>query len=146
MSDLQASLGLAQLARLEERLARRTELWAAYDGGLAGLPGITTPPAEPQTNRHARHMYNILVDRAAGIDRQALVAALSRENIGTGHHYPAVHRTRLYRERLGLTDADVPHASSVSDRIVTLPLHPRMTVRDVASVVEALWRIVEYRS
>ncbi len=147
MSDLQASLGLAQLERLEERLARRAELWAAYDEGLAGLPGITTPPVEPRANRHARHLYNVLVEpQATGIGRQALCAALAQENVGTGHHYPAVHRTTLYRERLGATDADLPHASSVSDRIVTLPLHPRMTVADVASVVEALWRIVEYHA
>jgi dTDP-4-amino-4,6-dideoxygalactose transaminase len=143
MSDLQASLGLAQLAHLEDRLSRRAELWAAYDTGLAGLPGIVTPPPEPAANRHARHMYTVLVDPAAGIDRQALSSALARENIGTGHHYPAVHRTRLYRERLRLDDRDLPHASAVSDRIVTLPLHPRMTRRDVADVIEAVRRIVE---
>jgi dTDP-4-amino-4,6-dideoxygalactose transaminase len=143
MSDLQASLGLAQLAHLEDRLSRRAELWAAYDAGLAGLPGIVTPAVEPEANRHARHMYTVLVDPAAGLDRQALCAALARENIGTGHHYPAIHRTKLYRERLALEDADLPHASAVSDRIVTLPLHPRMSLDDVADVVEAVRRIVE---
>ena len=145
MSDLQASLGLVQLAHLEERWSRRAELWATYEAGLAGIPGIATPPAEPRGCRHARHMYNVLIDQGRiGIGREAFTAALGRENVGTGHHYPAVHRTTLYRERLGLTDADLPCASSVSDRIVTLPLHPGMTDADARSVIEAVRRIVEY--
>jgi len=145
MSDLQASLGLVQLRHLDERLERREALWAIYDDGLAGVRGVTVPPEEPAGNRHARHMYNVLIDpQRTGIGRAAFCDALRRENVGTGHHYPAVHRTTLYRERLALTDAELPRASSVSDRIVTLPLHPGMSDADARTVVEAVRRIVEY--
>jgi dTDP-4-amino-4,6-dideoxygalactose transaminase len=147
MSDIQAAIGIPQLERLDESLIRRTRLCTVYRDGLARVPGIAVPPLAAPGDRHAWHMFNVVVEpERLGIDRDALRRALRAENVETGHHYPALHRTTLYRRLLGRTDADLPNASWLADRILTLPLHPAMTDEDAASVVTALARIAEYHA
>src|SRR5438270_7776473 len=102
MTDVQAAVGLHQLARLEEWIERRAQLWERYDELLAGLPVTTPPPAAPDS-RHARHLYQVLVDERSRIARDELLDALTARKIGTGVHYRGVHLHPFYRERYGLT-------------------------------------------
>jgi dTDP-4-amino-4,6-dideoxygalactose transaminase len=144
MSDIQASLGLHQLAVLDQRLARREQLWRIYDDCLTEVEGIVRPSAVPPGDRHACHLYCILLDLdRLCVGRDRFRAALRAENVGTGYHYRALHQTTYYRQRLGLADCDLPNSSFVSDRIVTLPLYPTMSDGDAYSVVEAVRKVVE---
>jgi dTDP-4-amino-4,6-dideoxygalactose transaminase len=144
MSDIQATLGLHQLATLEERLTARARLWRFYDRELSPVHGIVRPAGCTAGDRHAMHMYNVLVDpERIGLTRDEFRAAMHAENVGTGHHYPSLHRTSFYRARLDLEEGDCPNAAYVSDRIVTLPLQPWMTDDDARSVLEAVHKIVE---
>ncbi len=101
MTDVQASLGLRQLPRLDEWIGRRAELWNRYDSELAGLPLTTPPPAEPGT-RHARHLYQVLIEPDAPLPRDELLDALNERKIGTGVHYRGVHLHPYYRDRYHL--------------------------------------------
>src|SRR5688572_22967895 len=78
MMDLQAAIGLHQLASLEARLQRREAIWRAYDDALADVP-VTRPVPVAQGDRHARHLYTVLVDPDSGWTRDALAEALQRE-------------------------------------------------------------------
>jgi dTDP-4-amino-4,6-dideoxygalactose transaminase len=143
MSDLQASLGLHQLAALERRHAHRACLVAIYDRGFAGLEGLQPPESLPHPDRHAHHLYTVLLDpQIAGLDRQTFCAALHGERIGTAHHYPALHQTSYYRDRFGWRREDCPNAATISERIVTLPLFAGMTEADAHSVVAAVRRVL----
>jgi dTDP-4-amino-4,6-dideoxygalactose transaminase len=142
MTDIQAALGLHQLARIEENLRRREALWASYDRELAGLPIDLPAPPEKDTV-HARHLYTVLVDRdRAGIDRDELRRRLHEANIGTGVHFVAIHLHDYYRRRLGYEATDFAQASQVSARTLSLPLSAHLGANDVADVVQALRQVL----
>jgi dTDP-4-amino-4,6-dideoxygalactose transaminase len=138
MSDLQAALGIHQLASLESRLARREAIWRRYDGELADLP-IERPAAALSGDRHARHLYTILVDEAAsGWTRDALAASLRERGIATAIHFTALHLHSYYAERFQLRRGMFPVAESISDRTLSLPLSAAMTDEAVDRVVESV--------
>ena len=137
MTDVQAAVGLHQLGRLDDWIERRAELWDRYDELLAGLPLQTPPPPEPDT-RHARHLYQVLLEPDARLTRDRLLDALTDRNIGTGVHYRGVHLHPFYRDKYGLAPEDFPVASSISDRTLSLPLSPKVTESDQDDVVDAL--------
>ncbi len=137
MTDVQASLGLTQLPRLDEWIDRRAELWDRYDGALADLPLSTPPPPEPGT-RHARHLYQVLIEPDAPLARDELLNALNERNVGTGVHYRGVHLHPYYRDRYHLAPEDFPVASTISERTLSLPLSPRVSDADQDAVVQAL--------
>ena len=139
MTDIAAALGLCQLPRVEGWLKRREEIWARYDEAFADLPCKTPSPAEDGT-RHARHLYTLLVDIDAGLDRDAVMAGLHKLGIGTGVHYRAVHLHKYYRERFGYRPEDFPAAAYISDRTISLPLSAKLTDEEVDRVINAVKR------
>jgi dTDP-4-amino-4,6-dideoxygalactose transaminase len=137
MTDLQASFGLHQLRRLETNLAHRETIWQAYNRGLAGLPLILPADPAPDT-RHARHIYAVRVARGSPLDRDELMDALYKRNIGTGVHYTALHLHKFYRENFGYKRGDFPNAESVGKTTLSLPLSPKLTNEDVQDVIGAV--------
>jgi dTDP-4-amino-4,6-dideoxygalactose transaminase len=137
MTDLQAALGLHQLARVEENLVRREAIWDRYMEALAGLPlELPAPPAEG--TRHARHLFTVMVTDDSPLDRDRLQAELHRLNIGTGVHYVAVHLHQYYRETFSWDPGDYPESTGISRRTLSLPLSPGMTDEDVEDVIRTL--------
>jgi dTDP-4-amino-4,6-dideoxygalactose transaminase len=144
MMDLQAALGLPQLARVEANLARRNAIWARYDEAFAKLP-VLTPAPEAKGTRHARHLYTLLLDLdRLRVDRDAVLLMLHRQNIGTGVHYRALHLHRYYREEFGYQRGDLPVSEWISDRTLSLPLSPKLTDQDVEDVIFAVTRTLEH--
>ena len=135
MMDLQAAIGLHQLARLDANLACREAIWARYDEGLADLPVVRPAPVEPGS-RHARHLYAILIDPdRCGMDRAAFVTALAERGIATSRHFKALHLHTFYAKRYGIHRGQFPHAERYSDQTVSLPLFPTMTDDEVDTVI-----------
>jgi dTDP-4-amino-4,6-dideoxygalactose transaminase len=140
MIDLQAALGLPQLARVEKNLRRRQEIWTRYDAAFADLPVFRPLPEAPGT-RHARHLYTLLLDLdRLTATRDDVLLALHEENVGTGVHYRALHLHPYYRDTFGYARGDFPNAEWISDRTLSLPLSPKLTDVDVESVVDAVAR------
>jgi dTDP-4-amino-4,6-dideoxygalactose transaminase len=143
MTDIQAALGLAQLARLEELIAARTRIAGWYRDALADVPAVEmlAPVSYP-----ARHAWHLLVVRlrleALRVGRDVVMQDLLDANIGVGLHFKALHLHRFYRERLGFSPGDLPHATEASARILSLPLFPAMTPGDVRDVAGALDEVV----
>lgn len=138
MTDMQASLGLVQLSKIETWLERRNEIWRRYDEAFASLPCVLPAPEEENT-RHARHLYTIMVDTAnPAIDRDTLITRLRERGVGTGVHYRGVHLHEYYRERFGLAPEDFPHASWISDRTLSLPLSAKLSDEEVARIIKAV--------
>lgn len=141
MTDVQAAVGVHQLPRLDRWIERRAELWERYDALLEGLP--LRRPASPEANtRHARHLYQVLLDREAPVNRDELIDALGARNIGTGVHYRGVHLHPFYRDTYQLNPAELPVATEISERTFSLPLSPKVTEADQDSVVQALTAIL----
>jgi dTDP-4-amino-4,6-dideoxygalactose transaminase len=141
MTDVQASVGLHQLARLEEWIERREQLWARYDELLEGLP-LELPPSPEANTRHARHLYQVLLEPGARLSRDELLEQLTRRKIGTGVHYLGVHLHPFYRDKYGLRPSDFPVATAISERTLSLPLSPKVSEADQDDVVAALRELV----
>jgi len=122
-TDIASALGLEQLKRIEENYARRVRLATAYDEALSELPGIELPPrpAEGSTDRHAWHLYVIRVTEDCPLSRDELSAALRRMNTATAVHYHPMHLMRLYRERFGGREGQLPITERLSEERLTLP-------------------------
>jgi dTDP-4-amino-4,6-dideoxygalactose transaminase len=144
MTDLQASLGLHQLARLEENLKIRQRVWAAYDQAFAGLDGVATPGLrDTATTRHARHLYTLRLDfDALDVTRARFLEALAAENVGSGIHFVPVHLHQWYARNLGTGRGDFPHAEAIGDTTISLPMSAAMSDGDAADVVRAVTKIV----
>ncbi|MHB8534451.1 MAG: DegT/DnrJ/EryC1/StrS family aminotransferase [Sulfuricaulis sp.] len=139
MMDIQAALGLHQLPALAGFIKRRTEIAHRYQKLLADWPQWTRPGAPKYAHRHAWHLYVPLINpEAAGMDRDAFMTGMKERNIGTGLHYRAVHLYPYYREHFGFKPGDFPHAESISERIVSLPLFPGMSDTDQDRVIAAM--------
>jgi dTDP-4-amino-4,6-dideoxygalactose transaminase len=141
MTDIQSSLGLHQLKNIEVMLKRREEIWNLYDNELKNLP-IILPKKFDEQGRHARHLYQILIDDTkTKLTRDEILTSLVSENIGTGVHYISLHLLKYYKEKFDFKPEDFPHAKYVSDRILSLPLTPYLTDEDVFDVINALKKI-----
>jgi len=146
MTDMEAALGLPQLPLLEERWAQRERLWLAYNDRLRGLPVIVPVTGDSQS-RHAYHLYTPLLQlEKLSVGRDQIVAAMEAENIGVGVHYEPAHGHPFYRERLGYRDSDLPNATYIGERTISLPLSAGMTEDDVGDVCAALGRILRYHA
>jgi dTDP-4-amino-4,6-dideoxygalactose transaminase len=146
LTDIQAAMGLVQLRKLDSFMDVRCKLASGYDQELSDIPGLRAQPRPwSHTERHAHHLYVVQVDSAEfGIDRDDLLAALRAENIGAGVHYRAVHLHPYYHDTLGFEATDLPVATELSQRVLSLPLSAAMTEEDVARVGAALRRIQRY--
>jgi dTDP-4-amino-4,6-dideoxygalactose transaminase len=151
MMDIQAALGIHQLARLEDNLKTRERHWQAYDEAFSSVEGITTPQplsADPQfgKTRHARHLYTILLDfERLNISRPEFMSALQRENIGTGIHFTALHLLSFYQDQFEYKRGDFPNAEFISDRTVSLPLSSALDQDDINDVVNAVKKVIATR-
>lgn len=144
MMDLQAALGVEQMAKLERFNARRTELAERYGRLLQQVPAIRPLGMVPYDALHAWHLYVVRLDTAAvSLDRNEFMLALQEENIGTGLHFPALHLASHYRNRYGYTEGSLPRAEAAGSTIFSLPLYPLMSEQDLDDVVAALARVVE---
>jgi dTDP-4-amino-4,6-dideoxygalactose transaminase len=138
MMDLQAALGLHQLARIGAMHARRTAISAHYDRELRTLP-LQRPAAVDEGTVHARHLYPVLVDPAlAGITRDTLQQRLQGAGVSTSIHFPALHLQPFYKEQFGFARGMFPAAERVSDQTLSLPLSSALSDADVDRVIETL--------
>lgn len=143
LSDVHATIGLGQLARLSEVTRRRAELaedyfHAAQEHGLQAL-GIELPPVINTAGAITNwHMFQVVLpaDRIQG-GRAAVMQALRDVGIGTGVHYPPVHLFSFYRA-LGWREGQLPQAERIGRGILTLPLFPSMSRDDVQRVCRSL--------
>ena len=142
MTDIQASLGLHQLAKQEGFQELREEYARVYTEAFADLPEIVTPHVKDHV-RHAWHLYIIRLDlERLTIDRGQFIQALRSENIGTSVHFIPLHLHPFYQRRYGFKKGDYPVSERVYEGIVSLPLYPKMTREDVDDVVEAVRRVI----
>jgi dTDP-4-amino-4,6-dideoxygalactose transaminase len=144
MSDIQAALGLRQLDRLEEWWQIRRSYVQLYRDALRECPDVTVL-AELPGRRQAYHLLVILLrtERLA-VDRDTIVAALRAENIGIGIHFRALHLHPFYREAFGFMPGSYPVAEWASERLLSLPLYPRMTRDDLEDVIAALKKVLAF--
>lgn len=142
-TDLQAALGLHQLARLDDMNRRRSELARLYVEQLATVQHVEPLGRAPYAHGHAWHiMVVVLDDRALSLDRDSIIHALREAGVGAGLHFVPLHLQSLYRPMVEHPET-LPVATAANRRILTLPLFPEMADSDVIFVVDTLRKIVK---
>lgn len=142
MDNIQGTLGVEQLKKLERFIAKRRELAEEYNRLLHGIKEVTTP-TEKEYTRHPYHLYPVLVDiEGLGISRADFINRLREYNICSSVHFIPLHLHPFYQKRYGYKRGDFPIAEYLFDREVSLPLYPGMSKDDVKYVVDAVKEIL----
>ncbi|MCL1789760.1 MAG: DegT/DnrJ/EryC1/StrS aminotransferase family protein [Peptococcaceae bacterium] len=140
MTDIQAALGLSQLKKLNKMQARREEIARYYNEAFAGCPAIELPIDSPDV-RHAWHLYIVKLNLAEiSVDRNAFIDRLKEKGVGSSVHFIPVHYHPYHRDYFA--GASYPVTEEIFERIVSLPLYPKMSDEDVAKVIQAVMEIL----
>jgi dTDP-4-amino-4,6-dideoxygalactose transaminase len=139
MSDIQAALGIHQLRRLDDFIARRREIAARYRSAFSDLPQLRLPADCPR-RPHTFHLFPIHL-ASDSLTRDQFIDELRQLNIGTSVHFIPLHRHPFYRETYGYQPEQFPVAERFYEGLLSLPLYPRMSDSDVEDVIAAVRRI-----
>jgi dTDP-4-amino-4,6-dideoxygalactose transaminase len=138
MTDIQAALGLSQLRKLDRFQQRRRDVVNQYNRAFAEQPALEPPGTRPEVE-HAWHLYVLrLRPDALTIDRDQFIRELADRNIGTSVHFIPIHLHPYYRDKYGFSSGSFPVAYGNFRRMLSLPLNPGLTERDVGDVIEAV--------
>ncbi|MEM2916593.1 MAG: UDP-4-amino-4,6-dideoxy-N-acetyl-beta-L-altrosamine transaminase [Candidatus Woesearchaeota archaeon] len=138
ITDFQCALGISQLKRLDEFIAKRKKLVALYK---RLLPPEIQPIEELPECSSAWHIFPVLLPK--GIDRDAVFQKMRKANIGVNVHYIPVYRHSYYQQNYPANPNDYPVTEDAFSRMITLPLFSKMTEEDVRNVVEELRTAVQ---
>jgi UDP-4-amino-4-deoxy-L-arabinose-oxoglutarate aminotransferase len=142
MTDIQAVLGVRQLAKLDELNKQRTEIAIMYKEKLKGIDEILPLKMPGYDFTHAWNLYIVRVI-SKKIDRNTFMDELKKLNIGTGLHFLAAHVQKYYRETMNVEAGTLPNTEWNSERMCSIPLFPGMTENDVNDVVSAIKQVLE---
>lgn len=146
MTDIQASLGIHQLARVGRTLRRRAEVWSRYNDAFQDTPGVSmadTSREPDHRGRHGRHLYTLWFDwKRLGLGRAELITSLRALGIGIGWHFPVLHLQRYYRLKYGYVPGEFPIAEWIAERTVSIPMSAALSDRQVTRVAEGVKEVV----
>lgn len=144
MGNVSAAIGLQQLKKWPNFHKRRLRLANLYRKTLSDIPEVQLQSVEDPES----HAWHLMIVRfkldALSKNRDEIAHALRQENIGTGFHFLGLHLHQYYRETLGCKPEDTPNATTVSYEVLSLPLYPGMTDKNVHEVVEAVRKVIEF--
>ncbi|TDB85149.1 DegT/DnrJ/EryC1/StrS family aminotransferase [Actinomadura sp. KC216] len=143
MTDVQATIGRAQIRSLPGWQKDRAELVARYDEALADVPGVVLPGRNSLEGiQHAWHLYQVRVP-----DRDAVGDAMQAAGVGTSVHFIPAHQLTAYRQILGEDECgDLPVTDRVGEELLSLPLYPGLSADGQDRVVAALAEALRARS
>lgn len=141
MTDISAALGIHQLKKLNEFIKIRERYAKLYTKALSNIPAIILPKAQSHV-RHAWNLFTIQVDtKGLAITRDEIVEELKKEGIGTSVYFIPLYHLTLFKS-LKYKPQDYPMTERVFERIISLPIYPKMTAKDVLFVATTLKRII----
>ena len=143
ITDIQCALGLSQLKKLPDFLAKRQQIAKRYNQTFSNRNDIKPLKVE-QNVSHAFHLYVIALELdAVDKTRQQVFQLLRQSGIGVNVHYIPVHLHPYYRKKFGSAPGDCPAAELMGEKILSLPIYPKMTEAQVDEVVEKISQAID---
>lgn len=138
MTDIQAAVGIVQLKKLDQLNQRRIEYASYLTEALRDVPGLTLPTVSADC-KHVFHLYPVEIDAEEyGMTKEDFIQAMrDAYGIKIGIHYIPLHWSEAFKKR-GFRRGDFPVAESVAERLVTLPIHPRLTYEALEYLVDSI--------
>ena len=140
LDEMSAALGLAQLQRIEELLAKRERVAQWYNERLKDIEGVQIPYIAPTTTRMSWFVYVIRL--APEIDRNRVMAELEDRGIPSRPYFPSIHLQPFYRKRFGYREGDFPIAESISKSCLALPFYGDLDEGKIDFICESLREII----
>jgi dTDP-4-amino-4,6-dideoxygalactose transaminase len=135
MMDIQAAIGIHQLAKVERFYKRRNEIWDTYMKELSGLP-LTLPAAIDPGSRHALHLFQILLNDDCKVTRDEFLNKMTERGIGVGVHYVSIPEHTYYSKYYN--PSEFPNALKMGSQTISLPLMPFLTNANLDRVINAV--------
>lgn len=143
ITDIQCAIGITQLDKIEAFIDRRRTLVSKYNQAFNAFRELTLPN-EPIYSKSGWHLYIIRLNlEYLKVDRKTIFEALKAENIGVNVHYIPVYYQPYY-QKLGYIKGICPIAEEVYEEIITLPLFPKMSDKDIEDVIDAVKKVIKY--
>ncbi|MEP6745162.1 MAG: DegT/DnrJ/EryC1/StrS family aminotransferase [Gemmatimonadota bacterium] len=136
LDEMSAAVGLAQLRRLDELLAKREAVAMRYNALLRTVDGVR-PLAPPRAGMRLS-WFVYVVRLTPEIDRAGLMSALAKRGIASRSYFPAIHLQPVYRERFGFRPGMFPHAEAAAESLLALPFHGNLAADDIEYVCAAV--------
>ena len=143
MFDIQASLALEQLARMDDMQRRRFEAVQVYEEAFADVPQLRLQKT-PDYCHHSRHLYILrIVPELLTISRDQFIEELKARNVGVSVHFIALHTMSAYQKRFGYRPEDFPKAYAFSESEISLPMYSTLGVENARYVADAVLDVVK---
>ena len=143
MTDLNASLGMHQIKKIERFMALRKKYVSMYDNAFSDVPELETLAVRDYATS-AHHIYIIALQlERLTVDRDGFLDAIQSAGIGVAVHYVALHLQPYYVKNFNTKPQDFPIASNYSERVISLPLYPKMSSEDVERVIGTVKDLVK---
>lgn len=140
-TDLVAALARVQLDRVDTFNSRRRQNAEIYDRELQGLKGLITPKVSPDRT-HVYHQYTIRVTQESSVSRDILKRKLDEIGIGTGIYYPQPLHFYKHVNYVGYTRGSFPEAERAATEVLSLPVHPKVTEKQVSFIATSIREII----
>ena len=136
MTDVSASFALWQWQFLKKWQSARRDIVNRYSKGLKGVKGITLPTVD---QKHAMHLYVIRLNlNLWQISRNEFIDKLNKKGIGLAVHYKPIHKLTFYKKMYKLKNDDYPRANELFDSIVSLPIYPLLSDKEVDYIIDCI--------
>jgi len=143
MSDLQAALGIPQLKKIEQFWEKRRKLTKRYNKFLDSLEEISIIGKEKGSCKNSYHLYPIIIKtEILKVNRDYIMNEIQAENIGVGVHFRALHLQKVFSKR-GFHRGMFPNAEYASDRLISLPLYPKLECKDIEYISNTIKKIIK---
>jgi len=143
LSDINCALGIVQLQRIDEILAKREKAAERYFSKLASIEEIILPPRGKGSIKRSWFVYVVrLKDRFSGEQRDQIIKKLKEKGIGCNSYFPPIHLQPFYQKQFGFNRGDFPLTEKVADRSLALPFYNNLTAAQIDQVAENLAAII----
>jgi perosamine synthetase len=140
MADVVAAVGVGQLERVDELIENRRRVAREYADRLAGIDGVE-PMSDPPSGRHVYQLYTVTF--TPEIDRDSVVETLADRGIASKIYFEPVHRSAYYRETYEKSVDHLSVTEELSERVLSLPMHPELSTEEIERVTDVLGVAVE---
>ena len=142
MFDIQASLGIHQIKKVESFLNRRVQIVKKYNDAFEKTEEIQLLKVESNI-KHAHHLYVIVIKTEnLRVSRDEVLTEIQKRGIGVAVHFRSLHLQPFFKQHFNYKKGMFPQAEYLSDRVISLPLYPKMTDEDVSRVIETVLSVL----
>ncbi len=143
MTDIQASIGVEQLKRIDAFWKRREKIWNIYNDFFKDL-NVVVPSKVEKNTKHAYHLYTILINKKNnGMHRDVFLKKMHNAGIGTGVHYRSIPSHSFYKKKFGWNNKNFKNACQIGEQTVSIPLSAKLTNSDIHRITYEAKKILK---